>query len=333
MSPDLVGRRVLVTGAGGFIGSHLVEELARRGARVRAFVHYNGRDRRGWLDEMPPELADTVEFVAGDIADARCVLDATRDCEIVWHLAALIGIPYSFRAPASYLRVNTEGTLNVLEAARVCGVARVVHTSTSEVYGTARTVPISEEHPLQTQSPYAASKLAADKLAEAMWHSAAVPVVVARPFNTFGPRQSARAIVPTIAAQLLAGRTRIELGALSPTRDLNYVANTVSGLIACAGAPAAELGRVFNLGSGGEISVGDLARLLVRLSGREAEVVSVSERLRPGTSEVERLVCDATRARTLLGWQPAVSLEQGLALTLEWLAAHLDTYRPGEYTV
>ncbi|MDK2971294.1 MAG: UDP-glucose 4-epimerase [Candidatus Sumerlaeota bacterium] len=333
MTLELEGRRVLVTGAGGFIASHLTEELARRGAVVRAFTHYNARASRGWLDGIEPELAERIEFAPGDITDARSVREAVEGCEYVWHLAALIGIPYSYAAPISYVRTNIDGTLNVLEAARDCGVRRLIHTSTSEAYGTALSVPISEDHPLQAQSPYSATKIAADKLAESYWCSFGVPVVIARPFNTFGPRQSARAVIPTITAQLLAGRGRLELGALSPTRDLNYVANTVDGMIACASAPNDALGTVFNLGSGREISIADLAALLVKMTGADAEIVSVDERLRPEASEVERLVCDASRARRLLNWEPRISLEEGLERTIEWLRANMSFYRPEDYTL
>lgn len=324
------GRKVLVTGAGGFIGSHLAEQLVKEGAQVRAMVHYNGAGRWGWLDQS--EHVGEMDVFAGDIGDAECVRAAVRDCEVVFHLAALIAIPYSYRAPRSYVRTNVEGTLNVLQAALDQGRPRVVHTSTSEVYGTAITVPISEDHPLQGQSPYSASKIGADKIAESFYKSFELPVVVARPFNTFGPRQSARAVIPTIISQLLAGRTQVSLGSLSPTRDLNYVSNTVEGFLAAGSHPAA-VGGTFNFGSGREISIGDLAHLIAELVGKPIEVVSTDERQRPAASEVERLLADFQLAQRTLGWTPKVSLEDGLRSTIAWLDRHLDAYRPDVYAV
>ncbi|MBI4799414.1 MAG: GDP-mannose 4,6-dehydratase [Desulfarculus sp.] len=322
-------RQVLVTGAGGFIGSHLAERLVREGAKVRALVRYNALGSWGWLDHSP--LAGQMEVLAGDISDPACPRRAARGCQMVFHLAALIAIPYSYLAPASYVRANVEGTLNLLEAAREHGVERLVHTSTSEVYGTARRVPIAEDHPLCGQSPYAASKIAADKMAEAFHLSFGLPVVTVRPFNTFGPRQSARAVIPTIISQCLAGAP-LKLGNLHPTRDLNYVANTVDGFLAAAAAPAA-LGRTINLGSGREISIGDLARLICRLTGRPEEIQTEETRLRPAGSEVERLLADNTLAGQLLDWRPAVDLEQGLQETIAWLGQHLERYRPGVYAL
>jgi len=324
------GRKVLVTGAGGFIGSHLAEQLVKEGAQVRAMVHYNGAGRWGWLDQS--EHVGEMDVFGGDIGDAECVRAAVRDCEVVFHLAALIAIPYSYRAPRSYVRTNVEGTLNVLQAALDQGHPRVVHTSTSEVYGTAITVPISEDHPLQGQSPYSASKIGADKIAESFYKSFELPVVVARPFNTFGPRQSARAVIPTIISQLLAGRTQVALGSLSPTRDLNYVSNTVEGFLA-AGSHHAAVGGTFNFGSGREISIGDLAHLIAELVGKPIEVVSTDERQRPAASEVERLLADFQLAQNTLGWTPKVSLEDGLRSTIAWLERHLDAYRPDVYAV
>jgi dTDP-glucose 4,6-dehydratase len=323
------GRRVLVTGGGGFIGSHLVERLVELGATVRALVHYNALGSRGWLDGSP--VRDEVEVVAGDVTDRDSVRQAMREREVVFHLAALIAIPYSYQAPASYVRTNVEGTVNVLQNARDLGVERVVHTSTSEVYGTARYAPIDEAHPLQGQSPYSASKIGADKLAEAFHLSFGLPVVTVRPFNTFGPRQSARAIIPTIITQCLAGE-RVRLGNLHPTRDLNYVANTAEGFVRAAAAPEA-IGRTINLGTGREISMGDLARLIMQLVGREATVETDEQRLRPEGSEVDRLLADTTLARNLLGWEPAVDLETGLRRTIDWMREHQDRYRPGVYTV
>jgi dTDP-glucose 4,6-dehydratase len=326
---DWTGRRVLVTGAAGFIGSHLAEELVRRGADVRAFVRYNSAGRWGWLDES--ELRDAFEVHAGDIRDPETLTAAMAGVEVVFHLAALIAIPYSYVTPLAYVRTNVEGTTNVLEAARAAGVRRVVHTSTSEVYGTARTVPISEAHPLQGQSPYSASKIGADKIAESFWGAYELPVVVLRPFNTYGPRQSARAVIPTIITQALAGRA-VRLGALSPTRDLTLVTDTAAGFI-CAGEAPAAVGRTINLGVGSEISIGDLAKRIESLLGREIEIVSDEQRLRPAGSEVERLLSDNALARELLGWTPQASLDEGLELTIEWIARHLDRYRPGTYQV
>src|SRR3954449_6551123 len=295
---DWSGRRVLVTGAGGFIGSHLAEQLVRRGADVHAFVRYGSAGRWGWLDES--ELADQMRVFAGDIRDPETLAPVMEGVEVVFHLAALIAIPYSYVTPLAYVRTNVEGTSNVLEAARAAGVQRVVHTSTSEVYGTARTVPISEAHPLQGQSPYSASKIGADKIAESFHAAYELPVTVLRPFNTFGPRQSARAVIPTIITQALVGET-VRLGALTPTRDLTLVHDTADGFIAAAEAPAA-VGRTINLGVGREISVGDLARRLEALMDREVTIEHDARRDRPAASEVERLLSDNTLARELLGW-------------------------------
>lgn len=322
------GKRVAVTGAGGFIGSHLAERLVELGAHVRAFTHYNAFGARGWLDRS--DKADAMEFVAGDLADAGSVAQLVEGCDVVFHLGALIAIPYSYVAPISYVRTNIEGTINVLNAARATG-AKVIHTSTSEVYGTARTVPISEEHPLQGQSPYSATKIGADKLAESYYASFGLPVVTVRPFNTFGPRQSARAVIPTIISQAAASG-RVKLGALSPTRDLNYVANTVEGFVAAAQSEAA-LGETINLGSGREISIGDLAALIGERMGVALEIESDEQRLRPDKSEVFRLLADNAKAERLLGWRPAVTLEEGLDRTIEWVRGNLDAFRVGEYTV
>jgi dTDP-glucose 4,6-dehydratase len=322
-------KQVLVTGAGGFIGSHLAEQLVREGAKVRAFVHYNALGTWGWLDHSP--LRDHMDLVAGDIADAESVRQAARGVETIFHLAALIAIPYSYRAPFSYVRTNVEGTLNVLQAARDLGGMRVVHTSTSEVYGTARQVPIPETHPLQGQSPYSASKIGADKMAESFHLSFNVPVVTVRPFNTFGPRQSARAVIPTIITQGLAGGT-LKLGSLHPTRDLNFVSNTVEGFLLAGSSPAA-VGRTINLGSGREISIGDLAQLIGKLLGSPITMETDSARVRPEGSEVERLLADSRLAGELLGWKPRVSLEDGLRETIAWLRQHQERYRPSVYVV
>jgi dTDP-glucose 4,6-dehydratase len=322
------GKTVLVTGAGGFIGSHLTEALAAAGARVRAFVHYDALGGAGWLRGSPRER--DLEVVAGDITDTESVAAAVRGVDVVFHLAALIAIPYSYRAPRSYVHTNVIGTLNVLTAARDLGVGRVVHTSTSEVYGTARYAPIDETHPLQAQSPYSASKIGADKLAESFHLSFNVPVVTVRPFNTFGPRQSRRAVLPTIIAQCLQGNT-VRLGSLTPTRDLNYVENTVAGFIAAGAAPDVA-GRTLNLGSGREISIGDLARLVARLLDKDVTLECDAQRVRPEGSEVERLLADNTLARTLLGWTPRVSLEDGLRRTIAWFRDHAAS-RPADYVV
>jgi len=323
------GKSVLVTGGGGFIGSHLCERLVELGADVRAMVHYNALGTWGWLDTSP--LRDEIEVLAGDIADRDSVRRAAEGRQIIFHLAALIAIPYSYHAPLSYVRTNIEGTLNVLQAARELAVERVVHTSTSEVYGTAQTAPINENHPLQGQSPYSASKIGADKIAESFHLSFDVPVITVRPFNTFGPRQSARAVIPTIITQCLTGES-VQLGNLHPTRDLNYVGNMVDGFVKAAEASAA-IGQTVNIGSGREISIGDLARLIADLTGRAISIESDAQRLRPEGSEVDRLLADATRARNLLGWEPEVSLEDGLQKTIDWIQINMDRYRPGIYSL
>jgi dTDP-glucose 4,6-dehydratase len=326
---DWTAKRVLVTGAGGFIGSHLAERLVELGARVRALVHYNALGTWGWLDQSP--MKGEMEVVAGDIRDRDSVREAMQNVDIVFHLAALIAIPYSYHAPLSYVQTNVEGTLNVLQMARELSVERIVHTSTSEVYGTARYAPIDEQHPLQGQSPYSASKIGADKMAEAFHLSFGVPVVTVRPFNTFGPRQSARAVIPTIITQVLAGDT-VRLGNLHPTRDLSYVANTVDGFVSAASAPEV-IGQTINLGSGQEISIGDLAQVIASLMGKAITVKSEAQRVRPDGSEVDRLLADTTAAQRLLGWQPKVSLEEGLRRTIGWIHEHREQYRAGLYVL
>ncbi len=322
-------KKVLVTGAGGFIGSHLTERLVKLGADVRALIHYNSLGSWGWLSHSV--LHEKMEIISGDICDCDSVFNALKDREMVFHLAALIAIPYSYHAPASYVRTNIEGTLNVLQSARSIGLERVVHTSTSEVYGTARYAPIDESHPLQGQSPYSASKIGADKIAESFYLSFETPVVTIRPFNTFGPRQSARAVIPTIISQLLVGNN-VRLGSLHSTRDLNFVENTVDGFIACAENPM-TVGRTINLGSGREISVGDLAHLIAKLMGKSLEIDSDNERLRPSGSEVERLIADTKLMHELTGWEPRFSLEQGLERTISWIKENLSFYRPNMYTI
>ena len=322
---------VLVTGAGGFIGSHLVESLVRAGAQVRAFVRYTSTGRHGHLDELAPDVAAEVEIYSGDLADGDAVALAADGRTIVFHLGAVIPIPYSFRHPREYVAVNVEGTLNVLQAARAAGVERVVQMSSSEVYGSAQTVPISEEHPLNAQSPYAATKIGADQLALSFQRSFDLPVVVARPFNTYGPRQSARAIIPSIAAQALT-RDVVELGAVDPTRDFLYVGDNVAGLIRC-GTVAGIEGETLNLGTGTEISIGDLAEKILAALGSNASIVSVDERVRPPEAEVVRLVADASKARRLLSWEPETPFDEGLRETLDWVREHIGAYRPAVYNV
>jgi dTDP-glucose 4,6-dehydratase len=332
-----MSRAVLVTGADGFIGSHLVEALIREGESVRAFVLYNSLGSRGWLDDTPADLADAFEVFAGDIRDPAAVREAARGCDVIFHLAALIAIPYSYRAPDSYVDVNVKGSLNVLQAARDLGTAKVIHTSTSEVYGTAQSLPISEQHPLSAQSPYAATKIAADQLALSFHRSFATPVTVIRPFNTYGPRQSARAVLPTIITQLQQGK-RVALGSLHPTRDFSFVADTVAGFIAAMGSDVA-LGEVINLGSGHEISIGDAARLIAELMQRRIEFVDEAQRHRPQASEVERLLADTSKAERLLGWRPqwggADGLRRGLEQTIAWFSddQNLQRYRADTYAI
>jgi NAD dependent epimerase/dehydratase len=323
------GKRTLVTGAGGFIGSHLTESLVEAGASVTAMVHYNALGGLGWLDQSPVRSAVTI--VSGDITDRDSVREAMQGAEVIFHLAALIGIPYSYRAPASYLRTNIEGTLNVLQAARELGVERVVHTSTSEVYGTARYVPIDEQHPLQGQSPYSATKIGADKIAEAFHFAFGLPVVTVRPFNTYGPRQSLRAVIPTIIDQCL-GSGPVRLGNLSPTRDLNFVGDTVRGFLRAGEVPGA-IGGTFNLGSGREISIGDLAALIAKMMDRPLGIEADEVRIRPSGSEVERLLADSRRAAAVLGWRSEVSLEDGLHRTIDWVTQHQERCGLGGFTL
>ena len=329
--------KVLVTGADGFIGSHLTETLLRSGAEVRAFTFYNALGSRGWLDHIDPALSGGLEVVAGDVRDAATVRSAVKGCDTVLHLAALIAIPYSYHAPDSYLETNVRGTLNILQAAREFDVRKVVHTSTSEVYGTAQYVPIDEAHPLQGQSPYSASKIAADQFALSFHRSFELPVAVIRPFNTYGPRQSARAVIPTVITQIAAGRRVIKLGALSPTRDFNFVADTVAGFIAVARSDAA-VGEVINIGSNFEVSIGETARLIAEVMNAPVEITCDAERLRPEGSEVQRLWADMRKAKALLGWEPAYGgvegFRRGLAETVAWFTGkNLESYRADVYTI
>lgn len=323
------GRSVLVTGGEGFIGSNLVERLVREGADVRALVHYNPFGRAGWLD---PEVHREVRVLPGDVRDAERVFTAVDGCDVVFHLAALIGIPYSYLAPESYVQVNVTGTSHVARACLRAGVSRMVHTSTSETYGTALSVPISEDHPLQPQSPYSASKIGGDMMALSFFHAFELPVAVVRPFNTYGPRQSTRAVIPTILSQLHAGAEQIQLGTTTPTRDFNYVDDTVAGFLAVAACDRA-VGEVVNIGSGREISIGDLVQLLIAITGGTATVTTDPARLRPAGSEVERLLCDNTRARQWAGWLPEVPLEEGLRRTSDWIRDNRHLLGDGGYAV
>lgn len=329
MSEFWNGRQALVTGAGGFIGSHLVEALLHRGARVRAFIRYTSRNDLGLLKLLSPEDLAEIEVVPGDLRDEHAIHQAVKDCRLVFHLGALISIPYSYVHPAEAAAVNFIGTLNVLMACREHGVERLVHTSTSEVYGTARQAPIDETHPLQGQSPYSASKIGADKLVESFVASYGLPAVTVRPFNTFGPRQSARAVIPTIVTQALV-KDEIKLGNLTATRDFTFVSDTVNGFLRAAEAQGVE-GDVFNLGTGEEITIGDLAKRIMDRLGKSLPVVEDSPRLRPEASEVMRLLSDNSLAIRRLGWKPEVALDEGLDRTIAWVRQNLDRYRVGEY--
>ena len=329
MSEFWAGRKVLVTGAGGFIGSHLVETLVTADAQVRGFVRYNSRGDAGLLRLLPPDLLSQVEVIAGDLRDEDAIRKAVQGCQTVFHLGALISIPYSYYHPVEVASTNMMGTLNMLLACRDLGVERLVHTSTSEVYGTAQIIPINEEHPLQGQSPYSASKIGADKLAESFSCAFGLPVITVRPFNTFGPRQSARAVIPTIITQALTLDT-VSLGSLDTTRDFTYVSDTVSGFLHAARSEKG-LGEVFNLGTGEEIRIGDLAEKVIRMVDRKVSIQVDSQRLRPQNSEVMRLISDNSRARKVIGWKPETSFEQGLENTIAWIRQHLDLYRIGKY--
>jgi dTDP-glucose 4,6-dehydratase len=324
-----MAKQVLVTGAGGFIGSHLVERLVLTGNKVRAFVRYNSRGDMGLLRMLPKELLSQVEIVAGDLRDDHAVHQAVKGCEHVFHLAACISIPYSYFHPVEVASTNFMGTLNILMACRALGVERLIHTSTSEVYGTAQKVPMAEVHPLQGQSPYSASKIGADKLVESFYCAYDLPVVTVRPFNTFGPRQTARAVIPAIITQALESDA-IRLGSLDSTRDFTYVDDTVEGFLKAATMKQC-LGRVFNLGTGKEVRIGDLAEIIIQKIGRKVEIKVDSERLRPQKSEVFRLQSDNSNARKILGWQPKVSLDLGLDQTISWIKGNLDLYRIGQY--
>lgn len=334
----LKGKRILVTGADGFIGSHLTEELIRQGHDVKAFVYYNSFNSWGWLDHAPKEILNQLEVFSGDIRDPYGVKRAMEDCQVVIHLAALIAIPYSYHSPDTYVDTNIKGTLNVLQAAKELNIEKVVHTSTSEVYGTAQFVPITEEHPLQGQSPYSATKIGADQMAISFYNSFGLPVSVIRPFNTYGPRQSARAVIPTIITQIANGQQSIRLGSLHPTRDFNYVDDTVQGFLAVAESDK-SIGEVINIGSNYEVSIGQCVEMIAELMGRQIEVLSDDQRVRPSKSEVERLWADNTKAKKLLGWEPKYAgiegLRRGLAQTIEWFCnpANLNQYKAGQYNI
>jgi NAD dependent epimerase/dehydratase len=325
-------RKVVVTGSDGFIGSHLVERLLQLGAQVRAFVYYNSFGRWGWLDELSNDALKSIDFFAGDIRDSQRVAEAIQGQDTVFHLSSLIAIPYSYHAPDSYVQTNVTGALNVCNACRSHKVRRLIHTSTSEVYGTAQYVPIDEKHPLQGQSPYSASKIGADVLAESYYRSFSLPLVIARPFNTYGPRQSARAVIPTILSQLLQGKKQIKLGSLTPTRDFNYVLDTVEGFVKLAENDEV-IGRVVNIGSGREISIGDLVELLLKITNIPAEILCETERLRPEKSEVNRLLCDSSFLQSKTDWKPKYSLEEGLTMTAKWIEKNLEAFKPDRYSI
>jgi NAD dependent epimerase/dehydratase len=335
---NLRGKKILVTGADGFIGSHLTEELVRQGHDVRAFVFYNSFNSWGWLDSSDEEIRRSLDVFAGDVRDPHGVRQAMKDCDVVFHLAALIAIPYSYHSPDTYVDTNVKGTLNVVQAARELGVEKVVHTSTSEIYGTARYVPIDEEHPHLGQSPYSASKIGADQIALSFHLSFGTPVGIIRPFNTYGPRQSARAVIPTIISQIATGSCKIKLGSLHPTRDFNYVKDSVRGFIAFAESDR-SVGEVINIASNYEISIGDTVQTIASLMGRKIEVESDDERVRPELSEVERLWGANDKAKQLLGWEPEYGgiegFRRGLDETIEWFTRpeNLSKYKAGIYNI
>jgi NAD dependent epimerase/dehydratase len=331
---NLEGKKVLVTGADGFIGSHLVEALLAKGCDVRAFVYYNSFNSWGWLDTLPLDIARGLDVFSGDIRDPNGVFEAMKGCDVVFHLAALIAIPFSYHSPDSYVDTNVKGTLNVLQAARRLGAERVVITSTSEVYGTAQYTPIDEKHPFQGQSPYSATKIGADRLAESFYRSFDTPVVIVRPFNTYGPRQSARAVIPTIITQLLLGQIELRLGSLTPTRDFNYVKDTAQGFIALAEADLA-VGKEINIATGKEHSIGDVAQVLISELNPNARIITDDQRLRPEASEVFRLMGDNTLLTTLTNWRPSHELHAGLADTIDWFRQpeNLARYKAWLYNV
>ena len=324
-------KRVLVTGAGGFIGSHLVERLVNEGAAVRAFVHYNSRSDIGWLKYVPEDLLGSTEIILGDMKDAEAIREAVTGCHTVFHLGALISIPYSYKHPVEVVETNFLSTLNILMACRAQGIVRLIQISSSEVYGTALYAPIDEAHPLQAQSPYAASKIGADKLAESFFCAYNLPVVTVRPFNTYGPRQSARAVIPTIVTQALT-QNAVHLGNLKAIRDFTYISDTVRGIIGAAEVKGIE-GKTFNLGTGQAVSIGEITKKIIELVNRPVKIVVDKDRLRPERSEVMRLISNNALARDILKWEPMVSLEQGINQTIEWISENLNQYRAGKYEI
>lgn len=325
-------KKVLVTGAGGFIGSHLVEELIKNNAYVKAFVHYNSRNDWVNLELLPAELRNKIEIISGDIRDPFFVRSAVKGCDIVFHLAALIAIPYSYLAPKDFVDTNIMGTLNIMHACKDEKVIKIVHTSTSEVYGTAIYTPIDEKHPLQGQSPYSASKIGADKIVESYYNSFELPVAIIRPFNTFGPRQSARAVIPAICSQILSGRKELHMGLLSPVRDFTFVRDTVNGFIKIAESEK-SIGEVINIGSGKGIKIGDLLETIMKLTGTDISIISDDERMRPSKSEVMTLLCNNRKARELVGWEPMFTLEDGLMETIRYVEEHPDKYKSDIYNI
>jgi NAD dependent epimerase/dehydratase len=328
---SLCDKKVLITGAAGFIGSHLCEELVRQGARVKALVRYNSAQFYGHLESVEKEVYDAIEILSGDVRDPYFVGTAVTGCDVVFHLAALIAIPYSYHAPKSYVDTNVSGTLNVLQSCLSHGVARVVHTSTSEVYGTAQYTPIDEKHPLQGQSPYSATKIGADKLAESFYLSFRLPVITIRPFNCYGPRQSARAFIPAMVSQALTEDT-VRCGSLSPMRDYTYVKDTVAGFIACGSVHGVE-GMTINVGSGSEISMGDLLTRIMERMGVRKDIVQESQRIRPAGSEVMELICDNTLAAEILGWKPRYTLDEGLDAVIEYMKRNMSAYKTRDYVL
>lgn len=329
---NLKGKKVLVTGAEGFIGSHLTERLVELGADVTALVQYNSFNNWGWIDTFDKNVLDSIRVETGDIRELDGMNRIIKGQEVVMHLAALIAIPYSYLSPMAYVRTNVEGTVNVLEACRNHDVQKIVHTSTSETYGTALYVPIDEKHPMQGQSPYSASKIGADKMAESFYRSFNMPIATIRPFNTYGPRQSARAVIPTIISQILAGKEEIKLGSLTPTRDFNYVKDTAEAFVKIAESDKA-IGEVINAGSNYEISIGDTVKKIINIIGKDVKIVCDEERLRPEKSEVNRLWADNTKIKELTGWAPKYSIDEGLKETIEWIKKHMDSYKTDIYNV
>ena len=334
MTNKIDGKNVLVTGSDGFIGSHLLEKLLEKKCKIKAFVKYDKGIKADFIYSLPEEEEDLIEVIPGDVRNPDALRRAAKDVSVIFHLAAQVGIPYSYLNPREVIETNTIGTLNALVAAKENEIDKIVHTSTSEVYGTAQYVPIDEKHPLQGQSPYSASKIGADKIAESFYRSFDVPVATIRPFNQYGPRQSARAVIPTIITQVLSGNT-VKLGTLTPTRDFTFVKDTVDAFIMIAESPKSS-GEAINIGNGKEISIGDLAKKIIEVSGKDVndfEIISDDDRKRPGKSEVNRLLADATKAKELIGWEPKISLSEGLKITSDWMKESLNKYRPGNYEV